>query len=128
VPNARVLVVDDYPGTRYRRMRILLDAGGFNVAEASLGREAVARASAERYDLVIVDLHLPDIDGCDVCRELRAAPATATVPILMVSAVSDTVEAERRAVAAGATAFMPETSDEEIFLTAVRTAIAGRAA
>jgi CheY-like chemotaxis protein len=124
--NPRVLVVDDYPGARYRRMRILLDAGGFDVAEESLGRETLRRVSTERVDVVVVDLHLPDLSGLEVCARLKADAHTAGIPIVAVSAVSDVVEAERAARDAGAAAFVSDESDGETFLNVVRSALSGR--
>lgn len=122
--NARVLVVDDYPGARYLRMRILLDERDFDVAEESLGRDAVKRVSGERFDLLVLDLHLPDISGVEVCRALRADPRTAALPILMMSAVSDHEAAEQQALAAGANAFVADAADPAAFLAAVRGLVA----
>ena len=120
---SRVLVVDDYPGARYRRMRILMDDGGYDVAEESLGRDALRRAASERFDLVVCDLHLPDISGLDVCRGIKQAPATARLPVLMVSAVTETDKAEKLAKDAGANAFVQDSEDAAAFLAAVRQAL-----
>ena len=116
----RVLIVDDYPGARYRRMRLLLDDGGFEVAEEMLGRDAIRRVQHEHFDLAVVDLHLPDISGLDVCRGIRGGADRAAMPILMVSAVSETEEAERLARDAGATAFVADAADGAAFVQAVR--------
>lgn len=126
--NHRVLVVDDYPGARYRRMRLLLEAGGFDVAEESLGRDAVRRIAAERFDVLVVDLHLPDLSGLEVCRLVKADPRTAGIRIVAVSAVSDGVEAERLTRAVGAAAFVSDESDGETFLKTVRGVLGGPAA
>ena len=115
-----MLIVDDYPGARYRRMRLLLDDGGFEVAEEMLGREALRRVQHEHFDLAVVDLHLPDISGLDVCRGIRGNAEHAAMPILMVSAVSETDEAERLAKDAGATAFVSDGADGAAFVQAVR--------
>lgn len=115
-----MLIVDDYPGARYRRMRLLLDDGGFDVAEESLGRDAVRRLSHERFDLAVVDLHLPDISGLEVCRGIRKSEHSAAMPILMVSAVSEAEEAERLARDAGANAFVADGADGDEFVRAVR--------
>lgn len=123
LPKPRVLIVDDYPGARYRRMRILLDDGAYEVAEESLGRDAVRRTAGERFDLVVLDLHLPDISGLDVCRDLKADARTASVPVLMVSAVSEADQAERLAREAGAKAFVSDGADTDTFLAAVRQAL-----
>ena len=121
----RVLIVDDYPGARYRRMRLLMDAGGFDVAEESLGRDAVSRLSRERFDLLVIDMHLPDLSGLDVCRALKTDPRTAGVPILAVSAVSDRDQAERGARDAGAAAFITDEADADAFVAAVRDVLKG---
>jgi len=123
LPKPRVLIVDDYPGARYRRMRYLLDDGGFDVAEESLGREALGRLGRERFDLLVVDLHLPDISGLDVCRRAREQSGYASVPILLMSAVSEADEASKLASDAGATAFLPDSADGDAFVGAVRKAL-----
>jgi CheY-like chemotaxis protein len=119
-----VLIVDDYPGARYRRMRLLLDAGGFDVAEESLGRDALGRLGRERFDLLVIDLHLQDISGLDVCRRAREQAGYAAIPILLVSAVSEVDEATRLASEAGANAFLPDSADGDAFVGAVRKALA----
>ena len=117
---SRVLIVDDYPGARYRRMRLLLDDGGFDVAEESLGRDAIRRIEQERFDLAVIDLHLPDISGLDVCKGIRANARTAQLPILMVSAVSEAEQADQLARDAGATRFIADEADGATFVRAVR--------
>lgn len=128
VQKARVLVVDDYPGARYRRMRILLDDGHYEVAEEILGRDAVRRAADERIDLVLADLHLPDISGIEVCQAIRANPRTATLPVLIISADAEREEAARLAREAGANAFLPDTLEQSALLDELRRALAARPA
>ena len=105
-------------------MRHLLDAGGYDVAEESLGRDALGRLGREHFDLLVVDLHLPDISGLDVCRRAREQSGYAEVPILLVSAVFETDEASRLASEAGANAFLPDSADGDAFVGAVRKALA----
>jgi CheY-like chemotaxis protein len=116
----RVLVVDDYPGARYRRMRILLDDGGFEVTEEMLGRNAVRRLAEEPIDALLVDLHLPDINGLEVCRAVRQNPRTATLPIVLISAVSEVEEASKLAETHGADCFLPDTVSAETLLETMR--------
>ena len=71
-----LLVVDDNPATRYSTSRVLRSAD-FEVLEAATGREALALA-AQRPDLVVLDINLPDIDGFEVCRTLRRQPRPRT--------------------------------------------------
>ena len=120
----RVLVVDDYPGARYRRMRILSEDGGFEVIEEFLGRSAVQRINSERVDVVLVDLHLPDITGLEVCRAIRDNPRTATLPVLLISAVAEQDEAAKLAAASGANGFLPDTVEASALVAAIRQALA----
>lgn len=78
-----ILVVDDDAAGRYVVARLLRQER-FAVHEAADGREALACVRA-RPDLVVLDVNLPDIDGFEVCRRIKADPATA-VPVVMISA------------------------------------------
>lgn len=59
---------------------------GFDVVTAASGREALDKIAAQRPDLIILDLMLPDIDGFGVCEILRRQPSTATIPIVILTA------------------------------------------
>ncbi|GIV89237.1 MAG: DNA-binding response regulator [Chloroflexus sp.] len=85
---AFVLVVDDDPGI-VRLVRSYLEQAGFRVASAFDGATARRLIRQERPDLVILDLMLPDEDGFDIARSLRSDPATATLPIIMLTARID---------------------------------------
>jgi two-component system KDP operon response regulator KdpE len=78
----RILVVDDEPAIR-RTLRANLAARGYDVVLAETGEEALAQATEQTPDLVILDLMLPGMSGLEVCRSLRA---TVTMPILVLSA------------------------------------------
>src|SRR5437867_5995851 len=78
-----ILTVDDSPQVREVITEILRCAG-FEVREAATGADAL-RGAAEHPDLIILDIQLPDIDGFEVCRRLKADPATATIPVLHLS-------------------------------------------
>jgi len=82
--SAIILVVDDNDGTRYALAHCLRRAG-FTVWEAATGAEALRRA-AENPSLITLDVRLPDILGFEVCRRLKADPATASIPVLQTSA------------------------------------------
>jgi two-component system KDP operon response regulator KdpE len=77
-----ILVIDDEPQIR-RVVKNTFQAAGAKVVEAASGTEGIDRAAAERPDLIILDLGLPDIVGVDVCREIRK---WADAPILVLSA------------------------------------------
>ncbi len=83
--SAHVLVVDDEPAIR-RLLRTSLTAEGYRVTEAETGAEALSRQAGESPDVVVLDLGLPDLDGLDVIRAIRARSA---VPIVVLSARED---------------------------------------
>ena len=80
----RLLVVDDDPAT-HEILDGLLSPHGFLVESATSGVEALDRVSARRPDLIILDLLMPEMDGFEVATRLRAEPATATIPILVLT-------------------------------------------
>jgi len=82
VPALTVLVIDDEPQIR-RVVRHALEAEDTRVLEASTGREGIDLAAAERPDLIVLDLGLPDVLGIDVCRDIRS---WSTAPVLVLSA------------------------------------------
>jgi DNA-binding response OmpR family regulator len=86
--NERILIVEDDPSIR-ETTAIGLEGAGFRVQGAADGREALDRFRQEPFDLVVLDLMLPEVDGYEVCRDLRR---TSSVPIVMLSARSDTVD------------------------------------
>ena len=80
-----VLVCDDEPVLRML-VRATLDKGNYTVVEACDGDEALARTRSDRPDLILLDMMMPGRSGSDVLRELRADPATATTPVIMLTA------------------------------------------
>lgn len=80
-PGARVLVVDDEPPIR-RFLRTSLSAHGYEVFEANCGQAALSAVLADRPDLILLDLGLPDLDGVEVTRLLRE---WMSIPIIVVS-------------------------------------------
>ena len=83
---SRILIVEDDERIR-SAMRLALEEEGYTVDGVGSGEEAVARFATEPYELVLIDLMLPGIDGFEACRALRR---TSTVPVIMVTARSDT--------------------------------------
>ena len=111
----RVLVVDDEPTLR-RTLSILLRARGYDVVAAADGRGALAAASAEHPDVVVLDLGLPDLDGVDVVRQLRG---WTPVPVLVLSGRLDARQ-KVAALDAGADDYVTKPFDVEELLARVR--------
>lgn len=83
------------------------------------GVEALAAARRERPDLMLLDLHMPDMDGSEVCREVKADPALRSTPVLMVTSAGREDERER-CEAAGCDGILTKPINRHIFLAAVR--------
>lgn len=83
-----LLLVDDYPDT-LEMWTLYLRSLGYRVLTADNGLDAVAIATAELPNLVILDLDLPGISGYEVARRLRGAPATSAIPLIAATGYSD---------------------------------------
>lgn len=107
VPNRsvpKVLVVDDDEASR-EALKLHLEMVGFNVREASNGKEGVAITGEWRPDVVLMDLWMPEMDGLEATRRIKASPLGPTTPVLAVTA-SVLGESEKEAIAAGADGFI----------------------
>lgn len=89
LPAAGVLVVDDTPANLKLLARLLQEAG-FRVRPVLSGAQALLAAAEEVPDLVLLDVDMPEMDGYEVCRQLKATPALAEVPVLFLSALGET--------------------------------------
>ena len=86
--SSTILLVDDEDAVQ-KLLAYPLERDGFNVVQARDGEEALARFSEQRFDLVVLDVMLPKLDGLEVCKRLRA---TSTVPIIMLTARDDELD------------------------------------
>jgi len=90
----RVLVVDDDP-VILELLRINFEIEGFEVFSASDGQEGLERARADRPDVVLSDIMMPRLDGLQLLARLRDDPATAGVPVVLLSAKAQNAEVQR---------------------------------
>jgi CheY-like chemotaxis protein len=81
----KILIVDDDIDT-LRLVGLMLERQGYQIVAASNGRQALALAQSEQPDLILLDVMMPDLDGYEVTKQLRADPATGFVPIIMFTA------------------------------------------
>ena len=84
---ARVAVIEDDADLSFT-IRLNLEREGYSVSNFANGQEGLLGVQQGGFDFLILDLNLPDLDGFTICRELRRTPATATLPILMLTARS----------------------------------------
>src|SRR6266540_3227577 len=101
---AKILVVDDTP-RNVKLLADLLTVKGYAVVTAESGRQALAQLEAERPDLVLLDVVMPEMSGYEVCRKIRENPTTQILPVVMVTAL-DTAEERIKGLDAGADDFL----------------------
>ena len=116
---AKILVVDDTP----MNVKILADVltfKGFTVVTAGGGTEGLAKVASEAPDLVLLDVMMPDLDGYSVCRAIRANPATALLPVVMVTALDPSGE-RVKGIEAGADDFLSKPINQPELLARVKS-------
>ncbi len=118
----RVLYIEDNEASRLLMRELLGHFAGIELLTASGGGEGIARARSERPDAILLDMHLPDMRGEDVLREMRADASTRHAPVIVVSA--DALPARMaEAVEAGAAAYLTKPVDVEALFTALESAL-----
>lgn len=121
-----VLVVDDNPATRYSTGRVIR-AAGFRIAEAGSGGEALALI-AQGVSGVVLDVHLPDIDGFELCRMIRSNPATTSLPVVHLSAEYIRNEDRVTGLNAGADGYMVHPVEPAVLIATLQALIRARTA
>jgi class 3 adenylate cyclase/CheY-like chemotaxis protein len=112
----RFRVVDDQP-PNIRLLEAILVPRGYDVTPASTGEEALAALDESDVDLVLCDIVMPGMDGYQVCRAIRERPATAYLPVVMVTASGD--EQKIKALEAGADDFLTKPINQSELLARV---------
>jgi adenylate cyclase len=106
LPNARLLAVDDDDMNRDMLVRRLQKLG-YTVAEAATGRGALTQLKEHNYDLVLLDILMPDLDGFQTLEFMKADPRLRHIPVIMLTALDD-VESNVRCLEAGAEDYVPK--------------------
>ena len=122
-----ILNVDDNDGARYAKSRILSRAG-FEVIEAANGTQALELARASLPDLVLLDVKLPDINGFEVCRQIKASPETAAILVLQTSAAAVQSIDRIRGLDSGADSYLIEPIEPAELIAHVRALLRVRRA
>src|SRR3982751_5899879 len=102
----RILVVDDTP-QNVKLLSDLLAAKGYEVTTAANGEQALEAIAKQPPDLVLLDIMMPGISGYEVCRKIRAGPATALLPVFLVTSLDPNQE-RVKGIEAGADDFLPK--------------------
>jgi PAS domain S-box-containing protein len=121
-----ILIVDDHPTTRYATSRAIR-AAGFKTLEASTGGQGLALAR-KKVSAVVLDVHLPDLNGFVICQQLRADPATASLPVVHLSATFVRNEDKVAGLNAGADAYMVHPVEPPILVGTLQALIRARMA
>jgi CheY-like chemotaxis protein len=118
----KVLVVDDAP-QNVKLLRVILKDAGYRVSEATSGSQALEKLRTERPDALILDVRMPGMTGYEVSQAVRRDPEFATLPIIMLTALSQPDE-RIRGIEAGATDFISKPFNKKELLASLATSLA----
>lgn len=113
----RILVVEDNETNLYL-IRFILEKSGYEVIEAREGTVGVELAIKEKPDLIIMDIQLPDIDGLEATKRIRASEADGDIPIIALTSFAMAGDRER-ALAAGCTGYIEKPINPETFIAEI---------
>ena len=122
--SSRILVVDDSP-TFLQYIAQLLREDGHDVVLAGSGPEALEMLAAQTIDCIVLDLHMPNVDGLETLRQIRQTPGRESTPIMMLTG-SQALTVEREARDAGADAFLRKSATLDVIRSQVRKVLRGR--
>jgi two-component system, cell cycle response regulator DivK len=114
----RILVVEDHEDNR-QILRDLLASAGYEMVEATTGTEGVAMAETHRPDLILMDIQLPEVDGYEATRRIRANPTLTSTPIIAVTSYAmsgDDIKAQE----AGCSAYVTKPFSPRQLLAKIR--------
>jgi len=117
--SAKILVVDDTPHN-VKLLADLLTVKGYVVVTASSGAQALEKVETEQPDLVLLDVVMPEMSGYEVCRKIRGSRATATLPVVMVTAL-DPAQERVKGIEAGADDFLSKPISQQELLARVKS-------
>lgn len=120
----RILVIEDQEDNR-AILRDLLASAGFVYLEATDGLAGVAAAERERPDLILMDIQLPELDGYDATRRIKANPSLADIPIIAVTSYALSGD-EAKARAAGCDDYVTKPYSPRALIAKVRQYLGGR--
>ena len=113
----KILLVEDNPVNR-RLAIFLLRSQGYQVREATSALEAFEILKTEQFDLIVMDIQLPGMDGLEATTKLRGEPATAEIPVIAVTTYAMAGDRDK-ALAAGCSGYVTKPIDKTIFLAEI---------
>jgi class 3 adenylate cyclase len=116
---SKILVVDDTP-QNVKLLADLLTAKGYAVVTATSGVQALEKVEKDAPHLVLLDVVMPEMSGYEVCRKIRANPATATLPVVLVTAL-DPAQERLKGIEAGADDFLTKPINQQELLARVKS-------
>ena len=125
-PVIDVLVVDDTLANRWVLTRVL-EEGGYRVIEGETAADAI-RLAAERPDLIVLDVRLPDGSGFEIARGMKADPQTSDIPLLLISASFTSPSERARGLDAGADGYLTHPVEPPVLLATIRALLRSREA
>jgi len=117
--NSTVLIADDNP-QNVELLQAYLEELGCRVVSAADGQETLKQVASEKPDLILLDIMMPKMSGFEICRKLKKDPATAGIPICVVTALTEVADIER-AVEAGTDDFLSKPINRWELVTRVRS-------
>jgi DNA-binding response OmpR family regulator len=122
-----ILVVDDEPDI-VKLVAKIMESRGYRVTMSRDGEDALAAVKRDPPDVVILDLNLPKMDGLEVCKRLKSAEATKTIPVVMMTAAYVSVDDASRGFGLGADEYVVKPFMREVLLHNVERLLGERAA
>jgi CheY-like chemotaxis protein len=117
----RVLVVDDHEIDR-RLSSLDLEHAGYMVSEASDVNEALKRLERMTFDVIVLDINMPGVDGLTFLRNMRSTPKLEELPVIMLTA-SDDIDDELQAMTGGATSYIVKPAHRDILVQTVQNVL-----
>lgn len=117
----KVLVIDDEEEI-LALLKVRLERAGYAVSLANDGRTGVRQAEEEAPDVILLDLMMPEMDGFQVCKQLKMTQRTAQIPVVALTALGEE-ESAKKALKLGIEAYIVKPFDSEMLLSALKDAL-----
>jgi len=120
----RVLIVEDEESL-LKLETILLTVKGYKVSGASNGKAAMEKLSGGQFDLILLDIMLPDTDGYEICRRIKEDLRYADIPVVMLTAMKS-IEDQERGATCGAEAYLTKPFKSALIIETIERLLSGR--